>query len=55
MVARSKIRFSGKGPLTRIELKAAIGEVREAIDDMANVMNCAFALLPSIVAIGDGN
>lgn len=54
MVGRSKIRFSGEGSLTRMELKEAIGEVRAAINDMLRVMDLVFALLPGDVVIGDG-
>lgn len=53
MVARSKIRFSGKGGLTRVELKSAIGEVRTAMNEVVQVINHVFALLPGVVAIGD--
>ena len=54
MVGRSKIRFTGQGGLTQMELKDAIFEVMGAINDIAAVTNGAFELLPSYVVIGDG-
>ena len=52
MVSRFKLRFSGAGGLTQMELKNAIGEVREATNQLYALTNRVFGLSSAIVAIG---
>ncbi len=52
MVSRFKLRFTGAGGLTQMELRSAIGEVREATNELLALTNRAFGLSSAIVAIG---